>query len=31
MAAIHRQLLGILLFEDDYVDTLTITSRFKQL
>ena len=30
-AAIHRQLLDILLFEDDYVDTLTITSRFKQL
>ena len=33
-AAIHRQLLDILLLyliEDDYVDTLTITSRFKQL
>ena len=30
-AAIHRQLLDILLFEDDYVDTLTITSRFRQL
>ena len=30
-AAIHRQLLNILLSEDDYVDTLTITSRFKQL
>ena len=30
-AAIHRQLLDILLFEDDYADTLTITFRFKQL
>ena len=30
-ATIHRQLLDILLFEDDYVDTLTITFRFKQL
>ena len=30
-AAIHRQLLDILLFEDDSADTLTITSRFKQL
>ena len=29
-ASIHRQLLDILLFEDDYIDTLTITSRFKQ-
>ena len=28
-AAIHRRLLDILLFEDDYCDTLTITSRFK--
>ena len=30
-AAIHRQLLDILLFEDDSADTLAITSRFKQL
>lgn len=29
--AIHRQLWDILLFEDGYVDTLTITSRFKRL
>ena len=27
-AAIHGQLSDILLFEDDYVDTLTSTSRF---
>ena len=27
-AAIHQQLLDILLFEDDHIDTLTITSRF---
>ena len=30
-AAIHRHFLDILLFEDDYIDTPTITSRFKQL
>ena len=29
-SSIHRQLLDILLFEDEYIDTLTITSRFKQ-
>ena len=29
--AIHCQLLDILLPEDDYVDTLTFTTKFKQL
>ena len=30
-AAINRKILDIVLFEDEDVDTLTITSRFKQL
>ena len=30
-AALHRQLLDILLFEDDSADKLAITSRLKQL
>ena len=30
-AAINRQLFDIVLFEDEDVDTLTVTSRFKQL